>query len=347
MTVQLAGSLLVPRWAVTAWWRLHERDSGVAGPDVYGGPTSAPYGRVAGLDPPLAVITETGETPYVCCGYCAAHMACWTAEPDLSMAMTREAHDIRAAAGRGHNAGSNASELRNGARDALGITLEAVAVSEIRGQLGAGLAVAVSLQYADLPDYLKVQGGDFGHGATLYGYRQADDLVGYFDPLWPQGAAGAWARWSDLTPSLWSDGNHSTTLRSWGAPPGGSDVAIKAAPNLTTGQRADVEAGVEFYADANLTQREGSFAKLSTVWVVGAPIGETVAGGSRAIQVTTGSVYSDGASYPTIVYVAADAIDPYSVPPPMTQDVDQALLERDEQWEASILDAVRPPSGLA
>jgi hypothetical protein len=345
MTVQLGGDLLVPRWVLRAYWRTRERDSGIAGPDMYGGPTSAPYGRVAGLDPPLAVISETAETPYVCCGYCAAHMACWTAEPDLSASMFHEAHAIRSAAGRGHNAGSNASELRNGARDALGITLEAVAVSEIRGQLGAGLAVAVSLDYADLPDYLKCQGGSFGHGATLYGYQPAQDLVGYFDPLWPQGSAGAWARWSDLTPSLWSDGNHSTTLTSWGTAPGGDDVAIKAAPNLTTGQRADVPQGLEFFADANLRDRLGAMAKPSTLWVVGAPIGESVAGGSRAVMVTTGSAYGDGGSYPTIVYVAADEIDPYSVPPPMTQDVDAALAQRDEEWRASIVDAVAPPGG--
>jgi hypothetical protein len=272
-------------------------------------------------------------------------MACWTVEPDLSSSMFGEAHAIRSAAGRGHNAGSNASELRNGARDALGITLEAVAVSEIRPQLGAGLAVAVSLDYADLPDYLQCQGGSFGHGATLYGFQAASDLVGYFDPLWPQGSAGAWARWADLAPALWSDGNHSTTLSSWGHAPGSDDVAVKAAPNLTTGQRADVDGGLPFYRDSDLTQQLGVMSKPSTVWVVGAPIGETVAGGSRAILVTTGSAYSDGSSYPTIVYVAADAIDPYSVPPPMTQDVDQALAERDAAWRDSILDAVAPPGG--
>src|SRR4029077_18720202 len=218
-----AGVLTVPRWAVKAWWRTRERDTGLA--DVYGAPASFPYGRVAGLDPPLAVITETGETPWVCCGYCSAHMAAWTVEPDLSTSMFDEAHAIRAAAGRSHNAGANASELRNGARAALGVSLEALAVSEIRGQLGAGLAVVASLDYADLPDYLKVQGGDFGHSVTLYGYRD-DDLVGYFDPLWPQGSAGAWARWDDLAPALWSDGNHSTTLSSWGSAPGSRDMAV-------------------------------------------------------------------------------------------------------------------------
>ena len=67
-----------------------------------------------------------------------------------------------------------------GASEALGIDLEAIATSEIRDQLEAGYAVSASLQYADLPDYLKVQGGDFGHGVCLYGYKASDDLVGYF-----------------------------------------------------------------------------------------------------------------------------------------------------------------------
>jgi hypothetical protein len=215
---------------------------------------------------------------------------------------------------------------------------------EDQNRTGLGLAVAASLQYADLPDYLKVQGGDFGHGVTLYGYRPADDCVGYFDPLWPQGHAGAWARWSDLVGALWSDGNHSSTLTSWGHAPGGDDVAINAAPGLTTGQRADVPAGLDFYGDANLVGRLGSIAKAGSVYVVGAPIGETVEGGSRVILVNTGSAYNDGSTRPTLVYVAAGAIDPYSVPPPAT-DVDEALAQRDEQWRNTIVDALAPPGG--
>ena len=129
--------------------------------------------------------------------------------------MTHEAHDIRAYGGRPHDAGSNASELRNGARTALDVTLEAIAVSEIKGRLQSGFAVEVALQYADLPDYLKVQSNDFGHSVCLYGYRASDDCVGFFDPLWPQGAAGAWAKWPDVKRALWGDGNHNTTISRW------------------------------------------------------------------------------------------------------------------------------------
>jgi hypothetical protein len=39
----IAGEITPPRWAVSAWWKLHERDLGTA-PDVYGAPASYPYG---------------------------------------------------------------------------------------------------------------------------------------------------------------------------------------------------------------------------------------------------------------------------------------------------------------
>jgi hypothetical protein len=253
----LAPELCIPRWKARALWRLSERDSGHPEGDVKGSPSSFPYGKVTGLDPDLRVITEVGESPYVCCGYCATHMACWTAEEGLSESMFEEAHEIRSAAGRSHNSGSNATELRNGASEALGIDLEAIATSEIRDQLEAGYAVSASLQYADLPDYLKVQGGDFGHGVCLYGYKAADDLVGYFDPLWPQGAQGAWTRWQDLTPSLWSDGNHSTTTTKWAVtppPPVAEDVMFNIAP-ATTHRLAIVRNCADLYGDSAFSSK--------------------------------------------------------------------------------------------
>lgn len=344
----LRAELTLPRWAVKAWWRLHERDSGLAPDfDVYGSPASFPYGKVAGLEPDLRVVTETGETPFVCCGYCAAHMACWTAREGLSTSMFSEAHAIRSDAGRSHNSGSNASELRNGAAGALGITLEAIAVDEIVGQLRAGFAVAASLQYADLPDYLRVQGGDFGHGVTLYGYRSSDEGVGYFDPLWPQGVQGAWARWRDLTPALWADGNHSTTVTRWPGAGGSGDMPINSADGLVTGLRADVPAGLDFFADPNLTEWLGSMSSAASVVYVGNPIGETVEGGSRAIQVNTGSAYNDGSTRPTIVYVAADAVDPYSVPPavPPSTDADAIREARDAEWEHALRNGDAWPIG--
>ena len=253
----LAPEICIPRWAAVALWRTRERDSGIPGGDVKGSPTSFPYGKVTGLTPDLRVITETGESPYVCCGYCATHMAAWTAREGLSVSMHNEAHAIRSAAGRSHNNGSNATELRNGAREALGIDLEALATSEIRDQFADGFAVSASLQYADLPDYLKVQGGDFGHGVTLYGYRAGDDCVGYFDPLWPQGAQGAWTRWRDLEPALWSDGNHSTTTTTWAVAPSAEDVMFNVGPT-TTHRDAIVKGCAELYSDSALQVRHSS-----------------------------------------------------------------------------------------
>ena len=336
---ELARELCVPRWKLRALWRLSERDSGRPEGDVTGSPSSYPYGKVSGLEPDLRVITETGETPYVCCGYCATHMAAWTAREGLSVSMFEEAHAIRSAAGRGHNSGSNATELRNGASSALGVELEAVAVSEVRDRLEAGYAISASLQYADLPDYLRVQGGDFGHGVTLYGYREDDDLVGYFDPLWPQGASGSWTRWRDLEPSLWSDGNHSTTLTRWATGPEEVDVPIQAASGLTTTIRARIRANVTWYEDANLARAAGRFSSDADVFYVGAPIGET-GGAAYAVLVNTGVPYNDAVVRPTVVYVAAGDADTYSVPPPETPpggaDADEIRLERDEAWEDAI-----------
>lgn len=328
---------MIPRRALELYWRTRERESGIAPPDMYGSAPAFPYGKVTGLAPDLRVITETGESPYVCCGYCAAHMAAWTAREGLTTSMFNEAHDIRDGGGRPHDAGSNASELRHGAAAALGVTLEAIAVNEIPDRLGSGFAVAASLQYGDLPDYLRIQSNDFGHGVCLYGYRGSDDCVGYFDPLWPGGSQGAWAKWADVKRALWSDGNHSATVTRWGAA-SEVEMSINAANGLVTGLRADVPAGLEFFGDANLSKRLGQMSKAANVVYVGNPIGETVPGGARAILVNTGSAYSDGSVRPTIVYVAADAIDPVSVPPPASGDVDEAIALRDADWRDWLLD---------
>lgn len=249
----IKAAWFLPRWALKLWWRLREHDSGIP-KDVTGSPPQYPFGKVSGLQPELTVISETGETPYVCCGYCAAHMACWTAREGLSQSMFNEAHDIRAYAGRPHDNGSNATELRNGAAETLDITLEAIAVSEIKDRLHAGFAVAISLQYGSLPDYLKVQGGDFGHGVCFYGYRELDDCIGYFDPLWPNGASGAWAKWGDVKRALWGDGNHSTTITKWKVAAKGEDVMFNVAP-MTTHRDALVKAGAVLYEDSGLSLR--------------------------------------------------------------------------------------------
>lgn len=115
------------------------------------------------------------------------------------------------------------------------------------------------------------------------------------------------------------------------------DMPINAAEGLTSSLRADVPQGLEFYGDPNLTQRLGAMSKAGSVIYVGNPVGETVAGGARAIKVNTGSAYGDGSVRPTIVYVAAAAIDPYTAPASPT-DVDEAIAERDELWREWLLD---------
>ena len=243
----------MPRWALLLWWRLRERETGIDG-DVTGSPASYPYGKVSGLYPDLRVISETGENPYVCCGYCSAHMACWTAQEGLSKSMFNEAHAIRDYGGRPHNNGANASELRSGADRALDITLQAIAVDEVKDRLRQGFAVQVNLDYAALPSYLKVQSNDFGHSVCLFGYRDADDCVGFFDPLWPNDAQGAWAKWADVKRALWADGNHSTTITKWKSLTKSEDVLFNVGP-VTTHRDALLKACAILYRDSELTER--------------------------------------------------------------------------------------------
>jgi len=205
------------RWLVELYWRSRERDVDDVRVAETKGPPSYKRGKVAGLTPALEVMTETTESPFVCCGYCSAGMACWTAKQGLGPKMAATAHPIRSQGGRPHDNGSRASELRDGASRAHGVKLRPLAVDEIRDVLRDGFAVVVNLDYADLPDWLRVQGGSFGHSCTLYGIR--DELVGFYDPLWPQGASGAWATWDEIRPALWADGEHSGTTTRWGTAP--------------------------------------------------------------------------------------------------------------------------------
>lgn len=117
-----------------------------------------------------------------------------------------------------------------------------------------------------------------------------------------------------------------------------TDMPINAASGLVTTIRARVLAGVDWYKDANLTQRGGSMSSDADVVYVGAPVGETVAGGSYAIQVNTGSIYSDGLVRPTVVYVAAADADTYSVNPIEQGDVEVALEARDAEWREWLLE---------
>jgi len=115
------------------------------------------------------------------------------------------------------------------------------------------------------------------------------------------------------------------------------DMPINAADGLRTNLRAAVPAGLPFYADPDLRSKLGSMSASADVVYVGNPVGETVAGGSRAVLVNTSTAYNDGSTRPTIVYVAASAIDPYSLPPDQ-DDLTTAIDERDAEWREWLLD---------
>lgn len=131
-----------------------------------------------------------------------------------------------------------------------------------------------------------------------------------------------------------------TATRAQGAasPSAEGDMAINAAEGLTTAFRADVPAELPWFEDQNLTRRKGAISKAGSVWYVGQPIGEAVEGGARAILVNTANLYGDGSTRPSIVYVAADAIDPYRAPSSPPSEVDEAIAERDELWREWLLD---------
>ena len=116
------------------------------------------------------------------------------------------------------------------------------------------------------------------------------------------------------------------------------DMPINAAPGLVTGIRARVAQGTDWFKDANLTQRGGSMSSDADVVYVGAPVGETVEGGSYAVQVNTAAIYADGQVRPTIIYLATADADTYSVPLPGTGEVDEALDNRDAEWRDWLLD---------
>jgi hypothetical protein len=95
------------------------------------------------------------------------------------------------------------------------VDVDEVSKGSVMGRLRAGYAVVASISYGSLPEYLKVQGGDFGHSVTLRGYRKdgSTEYIGYFDPLWPQGSQGAWTKWSDIDQALCSSGHNTTKVK--------------------------------------------------------------------------------------------------------------------------------------
>ena len=130
---------------------------------------SYPYGKVPSSVG--TVISERFESPMVCCGYASAQFAARAAKAGVGNLCRNDGHKIRAAGGRKHNAGSTALELRNGTHRALGVTLTGIKEDSIIARVKAGYAVTVTISYAKLPGYLKVQSNDFGHTLVLKGHR--------------------------------------------------------------------------------------------------------------------------------------------------------------------------------
>lgn len=112
-------------------------------------------------------------------------------------------------------------------------------------------------------------------------------------------------------------------------------MAMSAATGLVSTIRARIPAGADWYEDANLERRGGSFSSAADVYYIGAPISESAQGGSYAVLFNTG-VLTGGEVRPTVAYVAVGDADTYSVPPPGPSDADEVRLERDEQWEDAI-----------
>ena len=174
---------------------------------------SYPYGKVPSSVG--TVISERFETPMVCCGYCSSQFAARASRTGVSSNGKAEGHVIRARGGRAHPAGSTSAEQRLGLKRALNVTVTGISKSAILARVKQGYAVTVSLQYAKLPSYLKVQSNDFGHCVTLKGYSGSGStiLVGYFDPLYLQGSQGTWARYNDISKAIWDSGHNTTTVK--------------------------------------------------------------------------------------------------------------------------------------
>jgi hypothetical protein len=119
------------------------------------------------------------------------------------------------------------------------------------------------------------------------------------------------------------------------------DLAINAAAGSTSNIRADVPEGTDWFEDANLTKKGGTFSKAATVIFGGNPIGESAEGGSRMVLINTGNVYGDGSVRPTWVYVHAADVLTHSVPPAPTGDIDQIVAEaveaNNEAWRQWLL----------
>lgn len=333
------------------------------------------YGKVTGTYPALRVISERSESPMVCCGYCSAHMAASTAKAGLSTQMTNEAHAIRREGGRPHNYGSRASELREGTKAALGVTLLSVAIADIPDRLRKGFAVEAAIQYADLPGWLKVQTNDFGHSVTLFGWDEANDRAGFFDPLWTQGASGAWVPWGSVKAALWENGNHNTTtVKRVPVPAGGTEMGIRFNPARWT-----LTKDVPVYLESGCVTKITTLKAGAVISTIGELAKKEPAGGNgfdatkRAVLVKTGGLVdgtADDAQEAILWVKDADlptsstptqsawddsiwrlALDPngrYPAPvsPPVDCDeqVKTAVDARDTEWERALMGGEKWPT---
>jgi len=321
------------------------------------------YGKVTGTYPALKVISERSESPMVCCGYCSAHMASSTAKAGLSTLMKNEAHAIRKAGGRPHNHGNTASELRAGTKSALGVTLLSVAIADIPDRLRKGFAVTAGCQYGKLPGYLKVQTNDFGHAVCLFGWDEANDRAGFFDPLWTQGASGAWVPWTTVKNALWANGNHSTTtVRLIRPATGGDDVGIYFNPARWKAGK-DIPVYLESACTTKITTIKAGavFTSLGAKAVKEAAGGDGYSSSARAVLVKTGGLvegtaddaqeailWAKGADFPSsseptqqawddsIWRLALDPSGRYPAPVSPPVDCDEAIASRDAEWEKAI-----------
>jgi hypothetical protein len=128
-----------------------------------------------------------------------------------------------------------------------------------------------------------------------------------------------------------------TTTGTHVAPQEEGEMPMQAAGGLVSTIRARIAAGVDWYEDGNLTRRGGSMSSDADVVYVAAPIGET-GGAAYAVVLNTGNLYADKVVRPSVVYVAAEDANTYSVPPPSELDADEIQSARDAEWREWLLE---------
>jgi hypothetical protein len=298
-------------------------------------PRSYPYGKVPtsiGI-----VVTEKVEKPLVCCGYASAQMVARTARAGVGTNLKTEGHRIRSLGGRPHWNGSNAGELRAGLSKALGVKVTGITKGAVLSRVKQGFGVTISIQYIKLPSYLKVQTNDFGHSVMLRGYRSEGgyDLVGYFDPLYEQGAQGSWARWVDIDQALW-DGGHNTATTKWVpptpppvTPPTGSSTEDDYVTTPAIPKQLDVPSGKWLYIHSDFRTDPGN-VQISPARQM--PLAGFTAKGDYAVG------YEPASNVPTnlkVMYVKkADAtVIGYPPPPASGPTPDQVLAIRKAEYK--------------